>query len=103
MMDDFGLRTQKELFDKSEKLFGVNKPIEASSTVSLDAAAALADPTNLVTVAKGLKVHVVAAGASDDVGPNSDQMVLWPPAPHSAQLSALSRSTGISRPGAQRR
>jgi hypothetical protein len=102
MMDDFGLRTQKELSDKSEKLFGVNKPIEASSTVNLDAAAALADPTNLVTVAKGLKVHVVAAGASDDVGPNSDQMVLWPPAPAKATHLLAVNEEGTDSPGLQK-
>mgnify|MGYP000844155342 CR=1 FL=1 len=54
---DFGLSTQNALSDKSEKLFGVDKPIAASSTLDLDQAGALANPAGLVTVAKGLKVR----------------------------------------------
>jgi Alkaline phosphatase PhoX len=76
---DFGLQKQKELYDKGNLLFGVQKPVEASSTVDLNAAQALADPAALVTMAKGLDVHVLAAGAADDVGSDLDQMVLWPP------------------------
>jgi hypothetical protein len=76
---DFGLQKQKELYDKGNLLFGVQQPVEASSTVDLSEAQALADAAALVTLAKGLDVHVLAAGAADDVGSDVDQMVLWPP------------------------
>jgi hypothetical protein len=72
---DFGQQTQRELADNSDELFGVDKPIAASSTVDLDQAQALANPKGLVTVAKGLKVNVVSAGKAAGV---IDQMVLWP-------------------------
>ena len=76
---DFGLQKQKELYDQGNLLFGLQKPVEASSTVDLSEAQALADPAALVTLAKGLDVDVLAAGAADDVGSDMDQMVLWPP------------------------
>jgi len=76
---DFGQQTQRQMLAQSQALFGFSKPPEGSSTADLDEAQALADPTALVTLAKGLKASVVAAGAADDVAPNMDQMVLWPP------------------------
>ena len=51
---DFGLETQNLLNAKSQPLFGVGKPIDASSQDSIDAATAEADPTDLVTLANGL-------------------------------------------------
>src|SRR4029450_2732218 len=72
---DFGQHTQGELAHHANQLFGVKKPIQASSTVHLTEAAPLADPAALVPVAKGLKVDVVSAG---NAAPNLDQMVLWP-------------------------
>ena len=75
---DFGLQKQKELYDKGNLLFGVQQPVEASSTADLTGPQALASPAALVTLAKGLDVHVLAAGAADDVGSDLDQMVLWP-------------------------
>ena len=72
---DFGQHTQRELAHHASQLFGVKKPIEASSTSDLTEAQALAEPAALVTVAKGLKVDVVSAG---NAAPNLDQMVLWP-------------------------
>jgi hypothetical protein len=76
---DFGLQKQKELYDKGNFLFGVGQPVEASSTADLTESQALANPAALVTLAEGLDVHVLAAGAADDVGSDLDQMVLWPP------------------------
>ena len=55
--------------------FGVVKPV-ASSTESIDAATADADPRKLVTLAKGLQAHVVSARPG--LGPNIDMMALWP-------------------------
>ena len=76
---DFGLQKQNELYDKGNLLFGVQQPVAASSTADLTGPQALANPAALVTLAKGLDVHVLAAGAADDVGSDLDQMVLWPP------------------------
>src|SRR5262245_48667654 len=76
---DFGAQTQQRLADGSLELFGVEKPVAAASTANLDEAQALADPTALVTLAKGLTARVLAAGAKSNVGANMDQMVLWPP------------------------
>jgi hypothetical protein len=69
-------------------------------TGSLNEAQALADPTKLVTLAKGLKASVVAAGPDDNVGPNSDQMVLWPPA-HPTFLIAVNEE-GAGDPALQK-
>src|SRR5262245_53350873 len=71
--DDWGLEQQAQLENKSHPLFGVGQPLTASSAASLTKAQALANPTSLVTLAKGLEASVVAAGPDDDVGPNADQ------------------------------
>jgi Alkaline phosphatase PhoX len=94
---DFGQRTERELADHSEQLFGVEKPIEASSTADLTEAEALAKPSALVTVAKGLKVTVVSAG---NAAPNLDQMVLWPPS-SPTHLIAINEE-GSGEPGLQK-
>ena len=101
---DFGLKTQQTLADRSAELFGVQKPLAASSTTDLSQAQALADPKALVTVAKGLSVKVVTAGKA---APNLDQMVLWPPSspthiitineesPTEAGLQKINLKTGV--------
>jgi hypothetical protein len=73
---DFGLFRNNQLDAHSEQLFGIVAPVEASSTESIDAETAAADPTRLVTLAKGLHARVVAAG--DSVPPNIDMSALWP-------------------------
>jgi hypothetical protein len=78
--DDWGMDEQAQLQNKSYPLFGVGQPLTQSSTTDFTSAQALADPAGLITVAKGLKVSVVAAGPSDNAAPNIDQMVLWPQA-----------------------
>jgi hypothetical protein len=72
---DFGQRVQDDLAHHSNQLFGFVKPVDASSTTSADPAAASADPTLLVTAAKGLTVRSVAQVPG---APNLDQMALWP-------------------------
>jgi secreted PhoX family phosphatase len=72
---DFGQQTQEQLANQANKLFGVGKPIDASSTTDLNQAQAIANPSALVTVAKRLDVKVVSAGNAAAV---LDQMVLWP-------------------------
>jgi hypothetical protein len=94
---DFGLQNQRELADKSMLLFGVEKPIEASSTVDLTEAQALAAPSALVTVAKSLKVSVVSAG---NAAANLDQMVLWPPSSPTHLISI--NEEGTTSPGLQK-
>lgn len=73
--NDFGQQTQDQLANQANLLFGVGKPIDASSTVDLTQAQAIANPSALVTMAKGLDVKVVSAG---NTAPVLDQMVLWP-------------------------
>lgn len=99
-LKDFGLQTQKELADDSQSLFGVQSALRSSSSTDLNEAQALADPAKLVTLAKGLKAKVVAAGPEDDVGPNSDQMVLWPQS-HPTYLIAVNEE-GSGEPGLQK-
>lgn len=72
---DFGLSEQNLLASKSQPLFGVGKPIDASSQASISASTANADPTALATLAKGLRADVVTSGSA---GPNIDMMALWP-------------------------
>jgi len=99
-MMDFGLQTQNELADNAKPLFGVQSALSSSSSTDLNTAQALADPTKLVTLAKGLKATAVAAGPSDNVGPNSDQMVLWPPS-NPTYLIAVNEE-GTDSPGLQK-
>jgi len=72
---DFGLDTQNLLKSKSQPLFGVGKPLDASSQDSISQATADADPTALVTLANGLSANVVTSGVA---APNIDMMALWP-------------------------
>ena len=73
--NDFGQKVQDDLESKSNQLFGFNRAVDASSTTSANPAAATADPTLLVTAAKGLKVKTVAQVTG---APNVDQMALFP-------------------------
>jgi len=98
--DDWGLDRQTQMENKSQTLFGVGQPLTASSTASISKAQALADPAGLVTLAKGLQASVVAAGPEDDVGPNADQMVLWPPSNPTHII--LVNEEGSSEPGLQK-
>ena len=73
-MLDFGVARDQHMAAMSSELFGVKKPIAESSTQSIDQATAAADPTKLVTLAKGLRAHVVTTqGPAVD-----DQITLWP-------------------------
>jgi hypothetical protein len=73
--NDFGQKVQDDLESKSNQLFGFVKAVDASSTTSANPAAATADPTLLVTAAKGLTVKKVAQVTG---APNVDQMALFP-------------------------
>jgi secreted PhoX family phosphatase len=95
---DFGSDRDKSLADKSHQLFGTGKPLDASSSDSISAAQAQADPTSLVTLAKGLSARVVTSNVA---GPNIDQMAFWPDATHPTHLIACNEE-GVAQPGLQR-
>src|SRR5262245_30716521 len=96
---DFGLKQEQQLGAHANQLFGVVKPVAASSTESIDATAAEADPTALVTVAKGLQVGVVTAAAN--AGSNIDMMAPWPDDVNPTHLIACNEQ-GPTSPGVQR-
>src|SRR5262245_7989853 len=74
---DFAEFRDKQLDAHSEQLFGIVSPVDASSTESISAAQANADPTRLVTLAKGLHARVLSSRI--ELPPNIDMMALWPP------------------------
>lgn len=75
---DFGLMVDHLLAAKSEKLFGVERPVPASAVGPYTDA----DSANAVLVAKGLKVRVVS-NATDKQG---DMIALWPNDVHPTHL-----------------
>ena len=81
------------------QLYGIVKPVAASSSASIGAATAEADPTALVTVAKGLSVNVVTAAAN--AGANIDMMAPWPDDVNPTHLIACNEQ-GTTSPGVQR-
>ena len=83
---DFGEKTEQLAKVLSPFLFGTLGTLDESSTVSLTAAEADANPAKLLTVANGLKVSVVSA--KPDLGPNVDQMLLWPNDIHPTHIIA---------------
>jgi hypothetical protein len=95
---DFGQFVQSQLRSQSDKLYGVSGPLQQSSTASITAAQAQADPTKLVTVAKSLQVRVVTSGVA---GANLDQSALWPDSAHPAWLITCNEG-GATDPGLQR-
>jgi secreted PhoX family phosphatase len=96
---DFGLLRDQKLHDHSWQLFGVTHPLQASSTESVDASTAEADPMSLATFTRSLHVRTVTAAA--EAGPNIDMMVLWPNDEHATHLIACNEQ-GPSEPGIQR-
>ncbi len=96
---DFGGQRDQLLRDRSSELFGITGALEESSTASVSAPVAEADPTSLVTVAKSLAVRVVSA--APNLGPNIDMMALWPSDENPTHLVACNEQ-GFDRPGIQR-
>jgi hypothetical protein len=72
---DFGQFVQDQLRSQSDRLFGITGPLERSSTASISAAEAQADPLKLATLANSLRARVVTAGVAP---PNLDMSALWP-------------------------
>ena len=70
---EFGLEVQNLLAAESGPLFGVGKPLTASSPTDVDAP--VADPLSLATLAKGLSATVISTPADAH---KLDMMALWP-------------------------
>jgi hypothetical protein len=96
---DFGAHRDQLLRSHSNQLFGIDHPLEQSSRASMSAAAAEADPTALVTVAKSLSVRVVSAARN--LPPNIDMMALWPSDENPTHLIACNEE-GPTSPGVVR-
>jgi secreted PhoX family phosphatase len=96
---DFGSFRDHLLREQSWKLFGVDEPLAASSRESITAAVANADPTRLVTLAKGLQVRV--ASAAPNLAPNVDMIALWPDDRNPTHL-IFCNEQGVNNPGVQR-
>jgi secreted PhoX family phosphatase len=96
---DFGLFREQQLRAHSLDLFGVTGPLEFSSTTSVGAATAEADPTALATFAQSLHVRVVTAAAN--AGPNIDMIALWPDDERPTHLIVCNEE-GETEPGVQR-
>lgn len=72
---DFGRFVEEALRSKSMRLYGLNGPLPRSSTRSITAEEANADPRRLATLARSLRARVVTHG----VGPGVlDMSALWP-------------------------
>jgi len=96
---DFGSFRDHLLKEQSRKLFGVDEPLAASSTESITAAVANADPTRLVTLARGLHARVVSAATN--LGANTDMIALWPDDRNPTHLIVCNEQ-GTTSPGVQR-
>ena len=96
---DFGEKTEELAKALSAKLFGVAGTLDQSSTVSLTAAQADADPAALATVAKGLKVSVVSANVNLGAKHRPDGAVAGrcsPDAHHRVQRAGLRSGRGAA-------
>jgi Bacterial protein of unknown function (DUF839) len=90
----FGVFRDHQLAERSDRLFGVDKPLAASSTVQITQADAQADPTKLATLAKGLHARVVTTQ-----GPTvDDQISLWPSSRHPEYLIVCNEDS-TTQPG----
>ena len=94
---DFGSDVEHRLNDKAKQHFGVKQTLGASSPESIDAAEAEADPTKLVTLAKGLHARVVTTAS----GPNTDMIAFWPNDESPTHLIVCNEQ-GPEDPGVQR-
>ena len=94
----FGAERDATLAARSRELFGVGRPLAASSAISITAAQAQADSTALVTLAEGLRARVVTAGVA---APVLDQIALWPDDEHPTHLISINEE-GAAQPSLQR-
>jgi Alkaline phosphatase PhoX len=97
---DFGAWRDLQLRAASEFLFGVRRPLRESSRESVDAATAEADPTSLVTLARGLRAQVVTSAAN--AGEDIDMIALWPNDVRPTHLIVCNEVDDPALPGVQR-
>jgi Bacterial protein of unknown function (DUF839) len=97
---DFGAWRDHQLRSFSNLLFGVGKPLEKSSTESVDVATAEADPASLATAAYGL--HIEVATSDPNAGSNIDMIALWPNDFSPTHLIVCNEVDDPSLPGVQR-
>ncbi|HEY8122650.1 MAG TPA: hypothetical protein VII78_15105, partial [Myxococcota bacterium] len=76
LAQDAGRLQELQLQKLAPKLFGVGAGIASSSTASIDATTANANPAALAKLAKGLRVR--AAYAAANLGANIDMIQPWP-------------------------
>lgn len=95
---DFGSFREHQLDAHSMQLFGIEGALGESSTESVDAATAQANPLSMVTLAHSLRARVVASSAA--LAPNIDMMALWP-AVNPTHLIVCNEQ-GATEPGVQR-
>ena len=81
---DFGLRVQRELNDRAEKLLGADS-LSRSALGPYTAA----DSTQALSVARGLRVSLVSSA----VHFSTDQIVLWPDDRHPTHLFVCDESS----------
>src|SRR5262245_47770947 len=96
---NFGEFREHQLSAHEEQLFGVGQPLDESSTESIGAVLAESDPTALVTLAKGLRAHVLSA--QPNLGSNIDMMTLWPNETNPTHIIACNEQ-GTAEPAVQR-
>jgi secreted PhoX family phosphatase len=96
---DFGVTVERLARIEAPELFGTFGALGESSSFSLSAAAADANPAALLSVAPGLNIRVVSAAAN--LAPNIDQMALWPDAWHPTHIIACNEQ-GSGQVGVQR-
>jgi len=96
--DDFGLKVERLLAAQAQSLFGVEKPLQASSADSVSQERAMANPLSLVTLAQGLTATVVTSGVA---APNLDMIALWPNDTNPTWLIACNEQD-TTDPGVQR-
>ena len=96
---DFGLFRDNQMDAHSLQVFGIVSPVDASSSEQIDSFEANADPTQLVTLAPGLRARVVSA--KSNLGANIDMMALWPDDANPTHLIACNEQ-GVNEAGVQR-
>lgn len=93
---DAGSERDRWSGEHAEERFGVERGLAASSTRSLTATEASANPRALATFAEGLKARVVSSGQA---APNLDMGALWPVT--EPRYLVYCNEQGTSEPGVQ--
>jgi secreted PhoX family phosphatase len=96
---NFGEFRDNQLEAHSQQLFGIVSAVGPSSNESISAGQAEADPTALVTLAKGLHARVLSAHPA--LGANLDMMALWPNDANPTHIIACNEQ-GTTQPAVQR-